>query len=75
MKPGWRWGVVAATVVAAALAASAWHKQRAAQQSGTAASPSREGVKTGPDATKPGPGTSPARPARDRPERERADRP
>ena len=68
---GWRWVGIAAAVLVLALAFSAWNKQRTA----------RTAV---PDATRPAPESKPAfkRPspdsrdaARDRPERERGDRP
>jgi hypothetical protein len=84
MKPGWRWAVIGAAVLFAALAASAWHKQRLARQPETtkpvpAVTPSSragaQAVKPALPAAEARQGGKSARSSRDRTERERAGRP
>ena len=73
---GWRWAGIAAILLIAVLAGSAWIKQRSAQSVAPAASPATE-AKAPKPRPKPAAGEQPADPRetlRARPERERTDR-
>jgi len=75
-RSGWRWMGIAAVLLVAVLAVSAWNKQRSAQTAarGDSPAPEAKAPKSGPAA-----GEQPSADSRDtsraRPERERADRP
>jgi serine/threonine protein kinase len=79
-RSGWRWLGIAAVAVVAVLAVGSWNKQRASKTA-----PPAQATQVKPDARAPGPEPSAAaagrpefaadRPARERPERDRADRP
>jgi len=75
---GWRWVGIAAVLLIAVLAISAWNKQRSAQTVAPVASPTPEAKapKSRPKpATSEQPSADPRETARARPERERTDRP
>ena len=69
---GWRWVGIAAVLLVAVLAISAWNKQRSAQTVAPGASPAPEAK--APKA-RPKPAADPRETSRVRPERERTDRP
>ena len=75
---GWRWVGIAAVLLVAVLAVSAWNKQRSAQTAARGDSPAPE-VKAPKPRPKPAVAEQPSADTRDtlraRPERERADRP
>jgi serine/threonine protein kinase len=75
---GWRWVGIAAVLLVAVLAVSAWNKQRSAQTLAPGASPSPE-AKAPKPRPKPAAGEQPSADPREtsraRPERERTDRP
>ncbi len=75
---GWRWVVMAAVLLVAVLAISAWNQQRSAQTVAPVASPTPE-AKAPKSWPKPAAGEQPSADPRDtaraRPERERTDRP
>jgi len=75
---GWRWVGIAAVLLVAVLAVSAWNKQRSAQTAARGVSPSPE-AKAPKPRPKPAvgeqPSVDPRETSRARPERERTDRP
>jgi len=77
---GWRWVGIAAVLLVAILAVSAWNMQRSAQTVAPGDSPAPEANAPKPRPTPPAArvqpdDAAPSRPPRERPERDRADRP